>query len=834
MNKKIFSFGLVLLSVFVFGSFFANTALAARKASVVISPTTAFVEENITYTLVITNTNDDGTIAKIGSIEIQLPSEFETPSISILSVSSNKTWKLSSTNEYENGFNPSTKKIGVNAVVGLGEDSDKLAKDEFIEIQITATAPAIADSYQWTTTVFANLDFTSNTPFILSSEQPVVEVSERPTVTFIIRNGSSELHNGSLPLPAAGMVSITDANNTTHDIDARSVLGILKEIDDASEAFSISNLQDFGFGLYVKCILPNDGVDLCDNWQYAIGNISPFSSIDATTLSGGETVGIYFGTPYNLALSTNSITVGESITVTTQEYDYETDILNPLTDVSVSLALPNLDDIWTPIVVSTHPVDVLGNVSITITDINTYTLGIVDPIDPSKYFYIPYYTITISAPSGGGGGGNPSPTFDVQKALDYLISVQDDDGSFDNKSDRYTDWMAIAAVAGNNSSLESSISNYIKNNPLNSLVTTENERRAMALLSLDINPYSGTEINYIQKIIESFDGTQFGETDLVNDDIFALIVLANAGYSSSDEIISEDINYLLSPSIQPSNGFWGSIDMTAALIQALKPFSSITGVSDAINNSSTYLKSVQDCNTGGWGNVFSTSWAMQAESALDTLFNTTNCKTGLDYLITQQATDGSVSPSSDTYATSSAIAAASGKSWSEIMQSVSKPDTEDQGNSNGSRMNVSENNNDTQTPTNPVVCPKGDLFSTTTGQACTMTNETNIVTISTSPITTSNSNPINKIEDKKIIEIPKIKNISKSDFPKISESPTSINSESLANNFTENNLGANAGNAVTTEISLKGITKTIIYSVVNILTYIGKGFVGLINFLFAF
>jgi hypothetical protein len=66
----------------------------------------------------------------------------------------------------------------------------------------------------------------------------------------------------------------------------------------------------------------------------------------------------------------------------------------------------------------------------------------------------------------------------------------------------------------------------------------------MAIMSLNINPYQGTETNYIEKIIDSFDGNQFGDSSLYNDDVFALLVLLKAGYKYNDEIIKNVVRLL--------------------------------------------------------------------------------------------------------------------------------------------------------------------------------------------------------------------------------------------------------------------------------------------------
>jgi len=493
---------------------------------------------------------------------------------------------------------------------------------------------------------------------IIYAEDEIIPEPE-PNVTFIVRNGDSIIYQGMVALPGEG--------------SDRSVLAILKTIDESSDTFFISNIQNFSFGAYLKCILPNGGVELCDNWQYAVGSFSPFSSIDTTTLAGGETVGIYFGNSHQLVLNTNTIAPGSSLKATAEKYDYENNTWNPLAGVSVGVTLPNPDDQWNPIIISTHSVDALGNANITIMDVNTYTLGIVED------FYFPSYTITVAATASSGGGNAGEkyipPIFNVQNAMTYLKSMQNTDGSFGD-SDLYTDWVAIAFgaldVTGN--SKDNLLAYLNSHNSISSFVT-DNERRVMALLALGQNPYSFNDINYIDAITNSFDGTQFGDTNLINDDIFALIPLKSAGYDQADEIITKDVSFLISK--QKINGSWEeSVDITAAAIQALKPFETINGVSDALLKSTDYLVNTQG-NDGGWDNVSSTSWAMQAMNTLGTSWKK-NDHTANSYLGLQQTEDGAVLLLSETsqdriWATSYAIPAELGKSWNAIMQSVPKP-----------------------------------------------------------------------------------------------------------------------------------------------------------------
>lgn len=470
----------------------------------------------------------------------------------------------------------------------------------------------------------------------------------------------------------------------------------------------------------------------------------------------------YNSYPLRITASQNSGVIGDTITFTVEEK---------------STFDANYNMIWTP---STEATVTLGTQScVTVTNgtcsITLDTTGSLTAVG-SKNLYVPSanINITVSNTSGGGNNGGETSTFNIENALDYLVDVQNTDGSF-GEADLYSDWAAIAiAVRDENNNSKSKLLTYLNShNTLSSLVT-DNERRAMALLALGENPYSFNGVNYIQAILDSFDGTQFGESDQDNDDIFALIPLANAGYDKDDEIIIKDIAFVISA--QNTNGSWdNSPDMTAAAIQALQSFKSVNGVPSAISKAKNYLINTQN-DDGGWGfsgvsSVFSTSWIMQAMSALDESW-TKNDHSPLDYLAAQQETDGAVSPSSETlenriWATSYAIAGASLKPWSEIMQSISKPAA--QTNSDHSTSDRSENTTPTTTP-EPVPCPAGDLFSRTTGQPCTVVVQT-IPVVSPQPVATP-----------KNIQITNVKKVTPPESPKdiiITDEIISVNPDTL-------------------------------------------------------
>ncbi|MCX6753194.1 MAG: terpene cyclase/mutase family protein [Candidatus Nomurabacteria bacterium] len=509
----------------------------------------------------------------------------------------------------------------------------------------------------------------STTPDII----PPPDASSTPILTenILIRNGDTVIFQGSVDLPTAGNIDIMDNASTTHSVNTDSVLGVLYSLDQNNDSFSISNLQYYdSFGaFYLKCITSVS--ESCDNWQYVVGGTTPWQSIDQTILTGGESIGIYFGTPYKVVLNSNNIHTTDTLNVTAEKYDYENNVWNPRTGVTVGLTQPDPNNPWSPIEVQTIPVDASGVATFTNIGAGNYNVGI------QEDYYFPTESLTVSAPfvDCGCGGGNPAPVFSIPNAISYLESVQSSDGSFGD-SDMYTDWASIALSAnGISNNIKNKILSYMSADNSVSDNLTDNERRAMALLALNKNPYDFGNVDYITPIINSFDGTQFGDTNLINDDIFALIPLANTGYDNSDDIIKKDIAYVISK--QKINGSWEeSVDMTSASILALENYSSVSGVNSAISLAENYLESSQK-NDGGWGNVSATSWVLQAESILGTNWSN-NGKTGIDYLADNQDTDGGAIKNTEIlqnriWATSYAIPGALNETWNQIFHSFPKP-----------------------------------------------------------------------------------------------------------------------------------------------------------------
>jgi len=534
-----------------------------------------------------------------------------------------------------------------------------------------------------------------------------------PSVDVLIRNGADVLYEGEVSFEEGETVEVVDTDGDSHDVPSNSALAVLLRADLENKSFEVTDIQYYASynALYLKCI--KIGVQkYCDNWQYVINNMGPWTSIDASPVSVGDSVGFYFGTPYQVVFDTSLYVVDVPFVAYAQQYDYLTNTWNPRAGVTLGLTVPNPDDVWIPIELETHAVGADGGASFVIATSGAYSIGIVED------YYYPSYSITVatSTDSSTGGSGNSdtqADEFDVDAAIAFLKSVQGSNGSYGG-SQLYSDWAGVAfGAVGQN---DSALMNYFKSTAKVKNLLTDNERRAMALLALGKNPYDFEGTNYVEAIIEEFDGTQFGEKDLVNDDIFALVVLSKVGYESDDEEVAQTIKFILKE--QNSNGSWeGSTDLTGAGIQALSQFNSVSGVSSAISKAKTFLKNTQQSD-GGWGSTYSTSWVMQVMSVFGEDWNKNN-KTGAEYLAENQQEDGGVLSTDETeknriWATSYAIPAVLGLSWDEILNSVSKPNTEDESESEVSTGGSSDTTATSTATTTFAVTEELDEVATTT------------------------------------------------------------------------------------------------------------------------
>ncbi len=552
------------------------------------------------------------------------------------------------------------------------------------------------------------------------------------TVTITIRSGSTTAFTGVIEIAASTTppVDIAPTNSSsTVSVPADSLLATLVALDATTTDFDITDLAYFSSfnSFLINCIsVPLTSSTDCYNWTYAVNGSFPQVGVDDQILHDGDVVYLFFGPPQQTVLSTSTAIVGEQFTATAQSYDLASGTYVGTPGLTLGVGIPNPDFSFTEFATSTS--DTNGQAIFTMNATGTFAVGI------QEDFYFPSASITIvdapatttpetpaPTPSSGGGGGISHILLNTPSALAYLASKQKPDGSFDSLF--LTDWAALAFAASDPGTPKTLLRDYLLAASPSLSSVTDYERHAMALMALGINPYSGTQTNYIAPIIAAFDGTQIGSIDFENDDIFALFPLLHAGYGANDDIIQKTVAFIISR--QLSNGSWiGGVDMTAAAIQALTLVPSLSNVSTALTKAENYLRSQQQSN-GGWGNSFSTSWALQAIAALGQSPSNwaPNGLNPVDYLANLQQPDGGLEPTTSDmqtriWATEYAIPASLGRTWTSLLQSFPKPVNTT--NSGGAILGVSTSTA-TTTPTAATSTP---ITATSTPLVATSTSET--------------------------------------------------------------------------------------------------------------
>lgn len=533
---------------------------------------------------------------------------------------------------------------------------------------INSIAADTANTWHWF--LNGNLQSGSFDSYIPQTGDAILWSLGRDPFKLTIKDGANTAFSGNIILPAIGApdVLITPTGTTTSiAVPARSVLGILKNLSATSTDFSITDISYSAaqavFSINCIAVPVSAAIPDCGIWTFAVNGIYPLNSINQQLINSGDTVYLFLGTTHKTNLSSSSIAAGQQFTATAQQFDLTTGNYKPLTGVTIGAGTLNTDSSFTETASST--VDANGQAIFTINSEGNFSVGIKDDD------YQPLTSITITSATGGGGAtGNT--TFNLPLALAFISSKQNPDGSIDSVNT--SNWAAIAFASLNPGSAKDKLKNYLLTSAPAPVATLDYEQRAMALMALGVNPYSGSSINYIAQITNAFDGTQIGTTGDV-DDIFALIVLEHAGFTSSDPIIQKEAAYILSK--QQPNGAWDkSPDMTAAAIQALGLLFDIHGVNASLGQAAGFLASTEQPN-GSWGNIDSTSWVQIAINAIieahtpgfdtEAPWTTQAGSVPTDALAAAQQPDGGVTAASRILSTSYAITAASGRSWVSLL-----------------------------------------------------------------------------------------------------------------------------------------------------------------------
>lgn len=614
-------------------------------------------------------------------------------------------------------------------------------------------------------------EIASSTPLVIVEEVPPV-LLEPDTITLTIRDGSVTAFSGTVELAATTtpdtLVTPT-AGGEPVSISARSLLATLLTLDTENDSFEITQYTYYPAyaSFLIDCIaVPASSTSPhCFNWTYAVNGSYPFDGVDDKILAAGDTAHFFFGPQRKVILSTTTVEVDTPFTATASNYDLATGEYVAAPGFTIGAGTANPDFSFTEI--ATGTADALGQVVFTLHATGTFSVGI------KEDFYFPSESILITGsattsepvsdepvPSSSGGGGTPAPTgFNIPRALAFIASHQTADGSF--TSPIVTDWAALAFAAGEPGVPKQLLRTYLLTSAPAFTNVTDNERHALALEALDINPYTGTSHDYITPIVAAFDGIEIknspSDAGIVNDDIFGLIALLHAGYSSSDALIKQEAAFVLSK--QHADGSWDGIpDMTAAAIQALGPLFDVPGVNQALGKASRYLASTEQ-QDGSWGNIDSTSWVQTAINGIieahtpgletESAWRTSAGNLPTDALAAAQLANGSVSSADPTWSTSYAVVAASGKSWVSLLHSFPKISPVSGGGSSGSESIALS----IATSSERALATSTPMFATSTARvlgAATSTDETTLFTI---PSTTPNAATSSK-------KLPKLKKVS--------------------------------------------------------------------------
>lgn len=278
-------------------------------------------------------------------------------------------------------------------------------------------------------------------------------------------------------------------------------------------------------------------------------------------------------------------------------------------------------------------------------------------------------------------GSYPLTTSDaeVTDALNYLRTQQGTDGSIGDFATSAWAMMAIAASREDphdwKVDTNPSIVDYLASNAGSASTATDYARMLLAIAAANEDPASFGGMDFASLLQATYDGTQIGDSSLLNDDFWGVLGLIAAGEDPTSAIIADSVSFILSNQGDDGGWSWGvgqtsDVDDTAAAIMALIAAGQPTS-SQAITDALAYIKSTQMDNGGfeSWGSTNSAtdSWGIDGIVAADEDPTSTGWVSvagndPVDDLLTFQNPDGSfnwtvATPSNKELMTSYAITA---------------------------------------------------------------------------------------------------------------------------------------------------------------------------------
>lgn len=211
----------------------------------------------------------------------------------------------------------------------------------------------------------------------------------------------------------------------------------------------------------------------------------------------------------------------------------------------------------------------------------------------------------------------------VTDALNYLSSIQSNDGGFGDQSTTCWAITAIASAGGNPDSYVKTGNtpvSYLRSTAISEPLNPPNgySRTILALVAAGHDPTNFTNQNLVAAL-KSYDPDLDGNYGNIQANIWAILALASVGETGA---AMKTADYLLAT--ENAQGCWGTESNTcAAAIQALRA----VGISNSqLSNAKTKLRSYQlgdagfmecaTCPGGAVSDANSDSWALQAFAAL--------------------------------------------------------------------------------------------------------------------------------------------------------------------------------------------------------------------------
>jgi len=245
----------------------------------------------------------------------------------------------------------------------------------------------------------------------------------------------------------------------------------------------------------------------------------------------------------------------------------------------------------------------------------------------------------------------------LERALDYLRSIQQPDGCIWNFATSSWAVMAIAAAGEDPNEWKvddgPSIVDYLIENRdmLNLSKASDVERFILSMTAADKDPRNINGTDYVEILKGLFHDGQIGTEEWLFDDFWGILALISAGEAANSTEIQETVNFIKEH--QNADGGWGwavgagsDVDDTAAAIMALTTVGE-NPQAEEIQEALEYLKENQQPDGGfpSWGvtNSASDSWAIGAICSVgqDPYEWKVNDTSVIDHLLSLQNEDGS-------------------------------------------------------------------------------------------------------------------------------------------------------------------------------------------------